>query len=93
MNSSPQISPALNTPLILLLIFACAGCDPIVTIAGASFPGWLLCMLLGAALTAVTRPLLIVTRLESYLGPLTIFYPALIAMFAMLAWILLFNRI
>jgi hypothetical protein len=70
-----------------------AACDPIVTIAGANFPGWLLCMILGAALTALSRPLLIIARLESHVGPLTIFYPSLIAMFAMVVWVLFFNRI
>jgi len=50
-------------------------------------------MIVGAALAALTRPLLILTRLESHVGPLTIFYPSLIAMFAMVAWVLLFNRV
>jgi len=71
---------------------AFTACDPIVTIAGANFPSWLLCAISGAVVAALVRPLLIIARLELYVGPLTIFYPSLIAMFAMIAWVLFFNR-
>jgi hypothetical protein len=76
-----------------LSIVTLTACDPIITIAGANFPSWLLCMLVGAILTAVVRPLLVLARLEPYLGPLTIFYPSLIAMFAMIVWAIFFNRV
>jgi YtcA family len=68
-----------------------AACDPIVTIA--NFPSWVLCMIAGAIIAALVRPLLVLSRLESHLGPLTIFYPSLIAMFAMIVWIIFFNRV
>ena len=74
-------------------IVTLTACDPNVTIAGANFPGWLLCMIVGAILAAIVRPLLVLARLELYLGPLTIFYPSLIAMFAMIVWVIFFNRV
>ena len=70
-----------------------SACDPIIAIAGANFPSWLLCMIVGAILAALVRPLLALARLEPHLGPLTIFYPSLIAMFAMLVWVIFFNRV
>jgi len=78
---------------MLFAMVAFAGCDPIVTIAGANFPSWLLCMIAGAILAALGRSLLVIARLESHVGPPTIFYPSLIAMFAMIVWVLFFNRI
>lgn len=69
-----------------------AACDPIVTIAGANFPSWLLCIIVGAIFAGLARTLLVIVRLESAVGPLTIFYPSLIAMFAMIVWVLFFNR-
>jgi len=84
--------PARST-LLILLAASLAGCDPIVTIAGANFPSWLLCLVAGAILAAIVRPMLVLTRLERHVGPLTIFYPSLIAMFAMIIWVLFFNRI
>jgi hypothetical protein len=50
-------------------------------------------MIVGAILAAIVRPLLTRARLELYLGPLTIFYPSLIAMFAMIVWVIFFNRV
>jgi YtcA family len=76
-----------------LSIITLTACDPVVTIAGANFPSWLLCMIVGAILAAFVRPLLVLARLEPYLGPLTIFYPSLIAMFAMIVWVIFFNRV
>jgi hypothetical protein len=50
-------------------------------------------MIVGALLAAIVRPLFVFSRLEPYLGPLTIFYPSLIAMFAMIVWVIFFNRV
>ena len=74
-------------------IVSLTACDPIVTIAGANFPSWLFCMIVGAILAAIVRPLMVLARLEPHLGPLTIFYPSLIAMFAMIVWVIFFNRV
>jgi YtcA-like protein len=77
---------------ILLSTLAFTACDPIISIAGANFPSWLLCMLVGAVLAALVRPLLLLSRLEPNVGPLTVFYPSLIAMLAMIVWVIFFNR-
>lgn len=70
-----------------------AGCDPVINIAGANFPAWLLCVLVGAGLAAMARPLLVVARLDPYLGPAPIIYTCLAVMFALIVWIIFFNRI
>jgi hypothetical protein len=77
---------------ILLSTLAVTACDPVISIAGANFPSWLFCMLVGALLAALVRPLLLLSRLEPNVGPLTIFYPSLIAMLAMVVWVIFFNR-
>ena len=51
-----------------------------------------MCLIVGAILAALVRPLMVLARVEAYLGPLTIFYPSLIAMFAMIVWVIFFNR-
>jgi len=50
-------------------------------------------MIVGAILAAIVRPLLVMARLEPHMEPLTIFYPSLIAMFAMIVWVIFFNRV
>jgi len=89
---SSRYTSALRLAACLSIVTLTA-CDPIVTIAGANFPSWLLCILVGAILAAIVRPLLVLARLEPHLGPLTIFYPSLIAMFAMIVWVIFFNRV
>ncbi|HKD66133.1 MAG TPA: YtcA family lipoprotein [Candidatus Binataceae bacterium] len=69
-----------------------AGCDPVINIAGANFPAWLLCLLVGAVLAAIFRPLLVLARLDPYLGPAPIIYTSLAVMFALIVWIIFFNR-
>jgi hypothetical protein len=50
-------------------------------------------MMVGAVVTALIRPLLVFSSLEPFVGPLTIFYPSLIAMLSMIIWVVFFNRI
>jgi YtcA family len=73
-------------------LIALAACDPVVSIGGANFPDWLICLIGGAALAALLRPLLIVIGLERYLRPLVIFYSSLIVLFALSAWVVFFNQ-
>ncbi len=42
-----------------ILMLTAAGCDPVVSIAGANFPDWLLCAGAGAILAALCHPLLV----------------------------------
>jgi YtcA family len=70
-----------------------AGCDPVVNIAGANFPAWLMCAILGALLAAMLRPVFAATRVEPYLGPLIVIYPCLAILLACLVYLSLFNRI
>jgi hypothetical protein len=70
-----------------------AGCDPVVNIAGANFPAWLLCAIVGAILTAMLRPAFAATRVEPHLGPLILIYPCLAILLACLIYLCFFNRI
>ncbi len=77
----------------LVGVFGLDGCDPVVNIAGANFPAWLLCAIAGALLTAAVRPLLIVSRLEPHLGPRPLIYSSLAVLFGCTVWLIFFNRI
>jgi hypothetical protein len=70
-----------------------AACDPVVNIAGANFPAWLLCAVVGAILAAVLRPVFLATGIEPYLGPLLLIYPCLAVLIGCAVYLLLFNRI
>jgi hypothetical protein len=78
--------------LVLVPAFiACAACDPLVDVAGAFFPGWMVCVLLGIASTALVRQLLLRAQLEPSLGPLLIVYPSLATTIALVLWLGLYR--
>jgi hypothetical protein len=68
-------------------------CDPVVNIAGANFPAWLLCAIVGAVLAAAFRPMFVVTRVEPYLGPLIMIYPCLAILLGCATYLIFFSRV
>jgi YtcA family len=80
----------VGPPFALVIL---ASCDPVVNVAGANFPAWLLCAICGAILAASLRPIFAVTRVEPYLGPLLVIYPCLAILLGCLIYLILFNRI
>jgi hypothetical protein len=79
----------LSPPVLFALLVA--GCAPVINVEGSFFPAWLLCLLLGLALTAALRPLLGRTGLEPHLGPLLLIYPSLCLLFTFSLWLLLYR--
>jgi len=73
--------------------FAAAGCDPIVNIAGANFPSWLVAAIVGAILAAIVRPVFVAAGLERYLWPLPAVYASLAVLLGCIFWIIFFNRV
>jgi YtcA-like protein len=75
--------------IVAPLLFA--GCDPIIEIQGTFFPAWLLCMIVGVALTVALRPLFVRLGIEPFLGPLPLIYTSLAVLLTLGAWLLLFR--
>ena len=69
-----------------------AGCDPVVNIAGANFPAWLLCAIVGAILAGTFRPIFAATGIEPHLGPLLLIYPCFAVLLSCLVYLILFTR-
>jgi CDP-diglyceride synthetase len=82
--------PILSLTLVSLTL---AACDPVVNIAGANFPAWLLCAIVGAVLAAAFRPGFVATRIEQYLGPLMLIYPCLAILVGCATYLIFFNRV
>ena len=79
--------------LAALATVCCSGCDPVVSIAGADFPDWLVCVIAGSTLSAVCHPLLRLSGLARHLRPLPFFYGSLIVMFSLVTWVIFFNHL
>jgi hypothetical protein len=84
-----------KAPLISLsgACLFCIGCSraPSVSIVGSFFPIWMVCLLAGSILTIAVRYLLLRYCLEAEVGPVALFYPCVVALFACLLWLIFFR--
>ena len=82
----------LRTSLAAFVLLTISGCDPVINIAGANFPAWLLCAICGALLTGIFRPAFAAGRIEPYLGPRILIYPCLAVLLACVIYLIFFGR-
>jgi hypothetical protein len=70
-----------------------AGCAraPSIDILGSFFPAWMICLTAGVILAFVVRSLLLRFRMETEVGPLALFYPCVVILFASLLWLIFFH--
>jgi hypothetical protein len=87
-RGASAIRVAISIPLLTL-----AACDPVVNVAGANFPAWLLCLIVGAIMAMILRQVFAATGLEPHLGPLLLIYPCLAMLLACLIYLIFFSRI
>jgi len=73
------------------LVFFAAGCDPILNIGGTFFPGWMVAILIGSALTVAIRYIFVFTRLEPHVGPLALIYTSLGLLLSVISWLILYR--
>ncbi|MGO4211747.1 YtcA family lipoprotein [Terriglobus sp. 2YAB30_2] len=76
-------------PLTLVLTAGCAR-NPNVEIVGSYFPGWMISLALGVALTALVHLLLRRRGLLHSVGHPAIIHPALVVLFTCLLWLSFF---
>jgi hypothetical protein len=74
----------------VLVVFA-AGCDPVLNIGGTFFPGWMVAILIGSALTVAIRYIFVFTRVEPHLGPLALVYTSLGLLLSVVSWLILYR--
>jgi len=69
------------------------GCErvPSINLVGAYFPSWMLCIIVGIALTLVARRVLAATGLDPWIGPRGLVYPALALALTLTTWIVFFR--
>jgi len=70
----------------------CASCDPLIDVAGAFFPAWILCIAVAIAATVLLRVVFARAGIEPSLGPLLLIYPCLATAISFACWVLFFRR-
>jgi len=81
----------------LLMVLLSNGCSvgaysPTVDVLGSYFPAWIVCIILGLALTVVTRQILIGLKVSPYLRPAGLVYFCLTVLWTLGAWLVVFNN-
>ena len=84
----PQIFQYVS---IAALVFVAASCDPVINIGGTFFPGWMVAILIGSALTVAIRYIFVFTRVEPHLGPLALIYTSLGVLLSVVSWLILYR--
>ena len=91
-------SSAIRTGLIPWLLVSVSGCgragfhSPAIDVLGSYFPAWMICMLIGLALTLIARLLLAALKLDTWLRPAPLIYPCLMVVFTMAVWLAFFQN-
>ena len=65
---------------------------PTIDVVGSYFPAWLICIVVGLALTLVTRQLLVGFKLDVHLHPAALVYPCMILLFTLAVWLAFFSN-
>jgi hypothetical protein len=79
-----------TTELSAILVgpFAAAGCGPVVSVAGANFPAWILCLLAGISVSLIAHSLFVGIGIDEWIAPKVIVYSCLVLVVAFLFWLL-----
>ena len=87
-----------RTVLALLAPLGLAGCggvsehSPTIDVLGSYFPAWMLCMLIGVALTVIARCIFIALGLTAALRPAPVIYTGLLVVFTLSTWLVFFRN-
>ena len=72
-------------------VFCYVGCDPVISIAGATFPVWMLCLFAGILVSLVLRPVFVATGLDDWMAPRPLVYASLALVVGFLCWLLIWR--
>ena len=77
--------------LIFFLGSAASGCNPVISIAGANFPVWILCLAVGILVVLSLKPLFVAIGLDEGMVLKPLVYPSLALVVAFLIWVLIWK--
>jgi YtcA family len=80
-------------PIGLTLVGCSAnGYSPTVDILGSYFPAWIICIVLGLALTLITRQILVGFKVNTHLRPAPLVYICMLVFFTLVLWLAFFKN-
>ena len=76
----------VSSPSFLIL-----GCNPVISVAGAEFPVWILCLFAGILVALSLRPGLVAIGIDEWMTPRLVTYSCLALAFAFLCWLVVWR--
>jgi len=77
--------------LIFVFGVAASGCNPVISIAGANFPVWILCLTVGILVALSLKPLFVAIGIDEGMVLKPLVYPCLALIVAFLIWLLVWK--
>ncbi|MGO9057574.1 MAG: YtcA family lipoprotein [Candidatus Binataceae bacterium] len=81
----------LVLPICWISVFLIAGCDPVISVAGANFPVWQICLIAGILLALCLRLVFVATGVDQWMAPRALVYSCLALTIAFVCWLLLWR--
>jgi hypothetical protein len=80
--------------VIGLMLSGCGVNDhsPTVDIVGSYFPAWIICIVVGLALTLITRQVLVGLKVNTHLYPAPLVYICMLVFFTLTLWLAFFKN-
>jgi hypothetical protein len=69
--------------------FLISGCAPVISVAGANFPVWMLCLFAGIIGALILRPLLVSAGIDEWMTPRPMIYTCLALAIAFICWLVI----
>lgn len=66
--------------------------SPTLDVLGSYFPAWMVCIVIGLAVTLITRQLFMGFRLHAHLRPAPLVYLGLLILFTLITWLICFKN-
>lgn len=81
----------LSVSILGISAFLFSGCDPIIGIAGADFPVWILCLVVGILVSLSLKPIFVAAGIDDWMAPRPLVYSSLALTIAFICWLLIWK--
>ena len=68
-----------------------SGCDPVISVAGADFPAWILCLVIGILGSLCLKPVFVATGTDEWMTPRPLVYASLALTIGFACWLLVWR--
>ena len=92
MRSQMEIKSVASARIVCIaFLFVIAGCGPVISVAGATFPVWILCLVAGILGSLSLRPIFVAIGIDEAMTPHLLIYSCLALVIAFVCWLVIWR--